>query len=146
MLVGVDAKTRATRWQRSAASVFGQPVERADFLEVGGGAVYLQLPWQLASLDAKTGDLRWTAKQIGQAPDNVTLTATRLYLVAGDPVDAYDVASGKLEDVSAALPGGVVMEHQGLIALANAPGSDLLVGLAHPSSDIVLFDTESVAA
>jgi outer membrane protein assembly factor BamB len=45
-----------------------------------------------------------------------------------------------LEDVSRSLPGGVVTEHQGLIALSHAPGANLLVGLAHPSSDIVLFD------
>jgi hypothetical protein len=60
----------------------------------------------------------------------------------GSHLYAYDFASRKLEDVSAARPGGVVMEHQGLIALAHAPGSNLLVGLAHPSSDIVLFDTK----
>lgn len=59
----------------------------------------------------------------------------------GSHLYAYDPARETLEEVSRALPGGVVTEHQGLIALAHAPGSDLLVGLAHPSSDIVLFDT-----
>jgi outer membrane protein assembly factor BamB len=58
----------------------------------------------------------------------------------GSHLYAYDVSRGKLEDVSRSLSGGVVMQHQGLLALAHAPGSDLLVGLAHPSSDIVLFD------
>jgi hypothetical protein len=58
----------------------------------------------------------------------------------GSHLYAYDLSSGKLEDVSRSLPGGVVAEHQGLIALSHAPGSDLLVGMAHPSSDIVLFD------
>ncbi|MBS0220073.1 MAG: PQQ-like beta-propeller repeat protein [Proteobacteria bacterium] len=58
----------------------------------------------------------------------------------GSHLYAYDIARGKLEDVSRRLPEGVVMEHQGLIALAHSAGSDLLVGLAHPSSDIVLFD------
>ncbi|WIM09243.1 hypothetical protein [Enhydrobacter sp.] len=60
----------------------------------------------------------------------------------GSHLYAYDIARDKLEDVSRALPGGVVTRYQGLIALAHAPGSDLLVGLAHPSSDIVLFDTK----
>jgi hypothetical protein len=59
----------------------------------------------------------------------------------GSHLYSYDPSRGKLEDVSRSLPGGVVTEHQGLIALAHAQGSDLLVGLAHPSSDIVLFDT-----
>src|SRR5258708_25393834 len=58
----------------------------------------------------------------------------------GSHLYAYDPSRGELEDVSRSLPGGVVMEHQGIIALSHAPGSDLLIGLAHPSSDIVLFD------
>jgi hypothetical protein len=60
----------------------------------------------------------------------------------GSHLYAYDIARDVLEDVSRSLPGGVVIEHQGLVALAHAPGSNLLVGLAHPSSDIVLFDTQ----
>jgi hypothetical protein len=58
----------------------------------------------------------------------------------GSHLYAYDPSRGELEDVSRSLPGGVVTEHQGIIALSHAPGADLLVGLAHPSSDIVLFD------
>jgi outer membrane protein assembly factor BamB len=58
----------------------------------------------------------------------------------GSHLYAYDLSSGKLEDVSRSLPRGVVTKHQGLIALSHAPGANLLVGLAHPSSDIVLFD------
>lgn len=58
----------------------------------------------------------------------------------GSHLYAYDLSSGKMEDVSRSLPGGMVTEHQGIIALSHAPGHDLLVGLAHPSSDIVLFN------
>jgi hypothetical protein len=58
----------------------------------------------------------------------------------GSHLYAYDPSRGELEDVSRSLPGGVATEHQGIIALSHAPGTDLLVGLAHPSSDIVLFD------
>jgi len=58
----------------------------------------------------------------------------------GSHLYAYDLSSGVLEDVSRSLPGGVVTEHQGIIALSHTPGVDFLVGLAHPSSDIVLFD------
>jgi outer membrane protein assembly factor BamB len=53
---------------------------------------------------------------------------------------AYDLARGKLEDLSASLPGGVVIEHHGIVALSYMPGYEFLVGLAHPSSDIILFD------
>ena len=58
----------------------------------------------------------------------------------GSHLYAYDLASGALEDVSRSLANGVVTEHQGIIALSHMPGSDFLVGLVHPSSDIVLFD------
>jgi hypothetical protein len=53
---------------------------------------------------------------------------------------AYDIARDDLEDVSSVLPGGVVVEHQGIVALSQAPQRGLLVGLAHPHSDLVLFD------
>src|SRR4051812_6576584 len=58
----------------------------------------------------------------------------------GSHLYAYDIAAARMDDVSRSLPGGVVTEHQGLIALTVVPGSRLLAGLAHPSSDIVLFD------
>jgi outer membrane protein assembly factor BamB len=58
----------------------------------------------------------------------------------GSHLYAYDLSTGTLEDVSRSLPGGVVTEHQGIIALSRTAGIDYLVGLAHPSSDIVLFD------
>jgi hypothetical protein len=53
---------------------------------------------------------------------------------------AYDIARDHLADISSSLPGGVVVEHQGIVALSEAPAWGLLVGLAHPHSDIVLFD------
>jgi hypothetical protein len=58
----------------------------------------------------------------------------------GSHMYAYDPSRRKLDDISAPLPGGVLTKHQGLIALAHAPEADLLIGLAHPSSDLVLFD------
>jgi hypothetical protein len=58
----------------------------------------------------------------------------------GSHLYAYDIAAGRMEDISRTLPGGVVTEHQGLVALTRVPGHPLLAGLAHPSSDIVLFD------
>jgi outer membrane protein assembly factor BamB len=53
---------------------------------------------------------------------------------------AYDLAGGTMEDVSRSLPGGVLTRHAGIVALAAVPGRELLAGLVHPSSDIVLFD------
>ena len=53
---------------------------------------------------------------------------------------AYDTATDRLEEVSRSLPGGVLAEHTGVIALSAVPGRTLLAGLAHPTSDIVLFD------
>jgi len=58
----------------------------------------------------------------------------------GSHLLAYDTVRGTWQDLSASLPGGVVTEHEGIIALNIIPEEHLLVGLAHPSSNIVLFD------
>jgi hypothetical protein len=55
---------------------------------------------------------------------------------------AYDLDSGVFEDVSRTLPNGVLIEHQGVIALTYSPEFNLLIGLSHPLGDIVLFDVE----
>ena len=56
---------------------------------------------------------------------------------------SYDLDSGAFDDVSRNLPGGVVIEHQGIISLAYSPEHELLVGLAHPLGDLVLFDVRT---
>lgn len=53
---------------------------------------------------------------------------------------SYDLDRGVLEDVTRNLPDGVLLEHQGIIALAYSPEHRLLIGLSHPHSDLVLFD------
>jgi len=58
----------------------------------------------------------------------------------GSHLFAFDTNSNLWEDLSAALPGGVVTEHEGIISLNIMPQEKLLVGLAHPSSDIVLYN------
>jgi len=58
----------------------------------------------------------------------------------GSHLFAFDTLAGTWQDLSAALPGGVVTEHEGILSLNILPEEHLLVGLAHPSSDIVLFD------
>ena len=58
----------------------------------------------------------------------------------GSHLFAYDIASGTWQDLSASLPGGVVTKHEGIVSLNILPQEHLLVGLAHPSSDIVLYD------
>ncbi len=58
----------------------------------------------------------------------------------GGHLFAFDTAGNSWEDLSASLPGGVVMEHEGIVSLNILPQDNLLVGLAHPSSDIVLYD------
>jgi hypothetical protein len=52
----------------------------------------------------------------------------------------YDLDTGAFDDVSRTLPGGVVIPHQGIVALNYSPEHHLLVGLAHPLGDIVLYD------
>jgi hypothetical protein len=61
----------------------------------------------------------------------------------GSHIFAYDIAAGTWQDLSANLSGGVVTKHEGIISLSILPEEHLLVGLAHPSSDIVLFDYQA---
>ena len=58
----------------------------------------------------------------------------------GSHLFALDTVGNLWKDLSAALPGGVVTKHEGIISLNILPKENLLVGLAHPSSDIVLYD------
>ena len=58
----------------------------------------------------------------------------------GSHLFSYDTATGAWRDLSASLPNGVLTEHEGIVSLNILPKEHLLVGLAHPSSDIVLFD------
>lgn len=53
---------------------------------------------------------------------------------------AFNVDTGAFDDVSRTLPGGVLIDHQGVVALNYSPEHHLLVGLSHPHSDIVLYD------
>ncbi len=58
----------------------------------------------------------------------------------GGHLFAFDTTANTWEDLSASLPHGVVMEHEGIVSLNILRQDNLLVGLAHPSSDIVLYD------
>jgi hypothetical protein len=61
----------------------------------------------------------------------------------GSHLFALDTTSGAWQDLSASLPGGVVTKHEGIVSLNILRGEHLLVGLAHPSSDIVLYDYQA---
>ena len=61
----------------------------------------------------------------------------------GSHLFAFDTLTGAWSDLSAALPGGVVTEHEGIVSLNILPEEHLMVGLAHPSSDIVLYDYQT---
>ena len=52
----------------------------------------------------------------------------------------YDLDTGAFEDVSRTLPDGVLIKNQGIVALSYSPEYRMLIGLAHPLGDIVLFD------
>ncbi len=58
----------------------------------------------------------------------------------GSHLFAFDTVAGTWEDLSAPLPGGIVTENEGIVSLNILESEDLLVGLAHPSSNIVLYD------
>ena len=58
----------------------------------------------------------------------------------GSHIFAYDTTAGTWEDLSAPMPEGVVTKHEGIVSLNILRSENLLVGLAHPSSDLVLYD------
>jgi hypothetical protein len=58
----------------------------------------------------------------------------------GSHLFAFDTTTASWSDLSVALPGGVVTKHEGIVTLNILPEEHLLVGLAHPSSDIILYD------
>jgi hypothetical protein len=53
---------------------------------------------------------------------------------------SYDLDTGAFDDVTRKLPGGVLIEHQGIVALNYSPEHQVLVGLSHPLGDLVVFD------
>jgi hypothetical protein len=60
----------------------------------------------------------------------------------GSHLYAYDLdRDDSLRDMSALLPGGVVQQHQGMIACRSVPGTSYLAGLSHPYSDIIMLNT-----
>lgn len=61
----------------------------------------------------------------------------------GSHLFAFNTVNNTWEDLSAPLPGGVFTEHEGIVSLNIIPEKHLLVGLAHPSSDIVLYDYQA---
>ena len=64
----------------------------------------------------------------------------RLPQYRGSHLYAYDIAADRFEEPSRALAGGVATRHTGIIALTAVPGTHLLAGLEHPTSNIILFD------
>lgn len=61
----------------------------------------------------------------------------------GSHIFAFDTTTDTWKDLSAALPGGVIAEHQGIVGLNYLPERHLLIGITHPYSDIVLYDYQT---
>jgi len=78
-----------------------------------------------------------------QSFHDLKYTIDSLPLYRGSHLFAFDTLAGTWQDLSAALPGGVVTEHEGILSLNILPEEHLLVGLAHPSSDIVLYNYQT---
>ena len=58
----------------------------------------------------------------------------------GSHLFALDTSNDIWKDLSVAMPGGVITEHEGILSLNIMPKENYLVGLAHPSSDIILYN------
>ena len=55
---------------------------------------------------------------------------------------ALDSRTGELSDLSADLPGGVLLPHEGIIALNHMPSTGQLIGLTHPHGSLIFWDME----
>jgi hypothetical protein len=58
----------------------------------------------------------------------------------GAHIFAFDTTTNAWQDLAAGFSDGVIVKHQGIVALGSLPDQHVLVGLTHPESDIVLFD------
>ncbi len=61
----------------------------------------------------------------------------------GSHLYSIEPASGKITDLSASLPDGVVTKNEGIIALNYIPPRNLIVGLTHPHSNLVFFNVKT---
>lgn len=60
----------------------------------------------------------------------------------GSHIYTYDPKTDVFDDLSKNLVDGIVTPHEGIVAMTYMPGQDnLLIGLTHPLSNIVLFNT-----
>lgn len=60
----------------------------------------------------------------------------------GGHLFALDIATGKLEDATAHLPNGVLIEHEGILQVRLIPGTSILVCMSTPSYKLVFYDLE----
>ena len=58
----------------------------------------------------------------------------------GAHIFSFDTQTNEWEDLAARLPEGVILKNQGIVAMGILPKQYLLVGLAHPHSDLVLYN------
>lgn len=58
----------------------------------------------------------------------------------GSHIYAYDIEKDELEDISAGLTDGVITKNQGIVALTYMEETNMILGLTHPHSDIVMFN------
>jgi hypothetical protein len=111
------------------------------FMDVSEAAGNLQLGEQIPKGHTHLVEAQGRIYMASQGFHDLKGSIDALPTYRGAHLYAYDLATGRMEEVSRSLPGGVLTKHTGIIALAAVPGHPLLAGLAHPTSDIVLFDT-----
>lgn len=55
----------------------------------------------------------------------------------------YDIKKGTFTDISAKMPGGVVIENEGIVGMTYMAATNQLIGLTHPHSSMVFIDLKS---
>jgi len=88
-------------------------------------------------------DFKWDLEGKEEAERTKRYAALPLESFRGSHLYCYDIEAETFTDISAGLPGGIVTEHEGIVALQYMPSTGCLVGLTHPHSNLVFFDIET---
>ena len=98
---------------------------------------HTHLPYLKGKIYIGTQEFHGVSNALNRASNQVNYRGAHIF--------AYDIANGKLEDISVSQPNGVFSPHQGILQLMGYPEKNLLVAWAIPAGDLIIYDVDSKA-